>query len=233
MSDIRVIIVGKIDRADWQHNFALVDQALDDLAGKLPINQKASAGGLASLNDDLEVIQTALNSERLNGKTEAEISQLFVLIGSKGAANGVAELDGAGKLKASQVPEGLVSGLTYKGSWDASANNPTIPAASGGNDGWFYIVSVAGSTIIDGEGVWEVGDWIISNGASWQRVPATATVLSVAGKTGVVLLQIADIVDLESELDTKMTIGAEAATIEPTDFNDVNTPGEYFIADLS
>jgi hypothetical protein len=30
--------------------------------------------------------------------------------------------------------------MNYKGTWNAAANTPAIPAASNGNKGWFYIV---------------------------------------------------------------------------------------------
>jgi hypothetical protein len=232
MSDIRVIIVGKIDKADWQHNFALVDAALDELGFKLPASQKAAANGLASLNGDLKVIQTALNSERLNGKTEAELSQLFILLSTKGSAGGVAELDGSGKLKADQLPASVVSGLVYKGGWNANTNSPTIPAAAGGNENWFYIVTTAGTTSIDGINSWAVGDWIISNGVSWEKVATTADVLTVAGKTGNVLLEIEDIDGLEDELDGKLDKGANADEISPASFDDLLVSGNYYIADV-
>lgn len=68
--------------------------------------------------------------------------------------------------------ESVGPGTTYRGTWNASTNTPTIPAASSGNAGWFYYVSVAGSTAIDGNSTWTVGDRLISNGAVWTRVPA-------------------------------------------------------------
>jgi len=61
-------------------------------------------------------------------------------------------------------------GLTYKGSWNADTNTPTIPAADSSNAGWYYVVAVAGNTDIDGISDWEVGDWIISSGVSWQKI---------------------------------------------------------------
>lgn len=234
MSDIRVIIVGKIDKEDWEHNFALVDAALDALGEKLPTSQKAAANGLASLNADSKVIQVALNSERLNGKTEAELTTLFILQSVKGAANGVAELDATGKLKAAQVPDSITAGLTYKGIWNANTNSPTIPTAGGGNENWFYIVGVAGTTTIDGINTWGVGDWIISNGTAWERIPATvAPVLTVAGKTGDVLLELADIVDLVSTLAIKKNIGAELVDSANSDFDEFVGAGDFRVADIA
>lgn len=234
MSDIRIVIVGKIDKADWEHNFALVDEAIDLLGSKLDLSQKAAASGIASLNSDSKVIQVALNAERINGKTEEEFGQLFVLFSTKGVANGIAELDGTGKLKASQIPDSVTAGLTYKGSWDADTDTPTIPAAAGGNEGWFYVVNVAGTTDIDGINTWAVGDWIVSNGVAWEKIPVmVAPVLSVAGKTGDVVLLMADIGDLAAALALKQTIGAENHTIALSDWNDINTAGDFHVAEVA
>lgn len=230
---LRIVIVGEITKDDWVHNFTIVEAIEAALSGKIASTQKAAANGVASLNSDSKVVQTALNSERLNGKTEAELSSLFVLFSSKGAADGVAELDGSGKLKADQLPASVVSGLVYKGGWNANTNSPTIPAAAGGNANWFYIVTTAGTTNIDGINSWAVGDWIISNGSTWQKVTNTAPVLSVAGKTGNVSIRIEDVDLLEDELDGKISIGANATEIAPSSFDDLVTTGNYYIPNMS
>ena len=64
---------------------------------------------------------------------------------------------------------GLSTGLTYLGTWDASTNTPTI-VSSTGNNGEYYIVNVDGSTNIDGITDWKIGDWIIFNGGTWQKI---------------------------------------------------------------
>jgi hypothetical protein len=63
--------------------------------------------------------------------------------------------------------------LTYQGAWNASTNTPTIPAADPANKGHVYVVSVAGSSDIDGETDWKVKDWIVSNGTAWSKVDNT------------------------------------------------------------
>ena len=115
-----------------------------------------------------------------------------ILASEKGAASGVATLGVDGKLTAGQVPAGITAGLSYKGTWNATTNVPAIPAAAAGNTGYFYVVSVAGTTTIDGISAWNVGDWIVSDGAAWSRIP-TLAVTSVAGRTGVVVLTSADV----------------------------------------
>jgi hypothetical protein len=111
----------------------------------------------------------------------------------KGAANGVATLDGTGKLTASQMPTYTVGGLAYQGVWDANTNSPVIPAATTINKGWYYKVSVAGATTVDTINDWKIGDWIVSNGATWDKVDNTDSVSSVAGRTGAVVLTKSDV----------------------------------------
>lgn len=86
-------------------------------------------------------------------------------------------------------------GTEYKGTWDANANSPTLgDLGGGGSVGDYYIVSVAGTTSIDGNSSWAVGDWIVHNGSTWQIiVGGAAPVSSVNTQTGDVLLESDDI----------------------------------------
>ena len=59
--------------------------------------------------------------------------------------------------------------LVYQGTWDASANNPTL-TSSVGTKGNYYVVSVAGTTTLNGISSWSVGDWAVFNGSVWQKV---------------------------------------------------------------
>lgn len=62
-----------------------------------------------------------------------------------------------------------IGAVNYKGTWNASTNNPAL-ASGVGVKGDYYVVSTAGTTTIDGISTWYVGDWIVFNGAAWQRV---------------------------------------------------------------
>jgi hypothetical protein len=83
-------------------------------------------------------------------------------------------------------PPLIVSGpVNYKGTWNASTNNPTLnnpPAVSTKGD--YYVVSTAGTQFSITFGV---GDWIISNGTAWEKVDLTDAVSSVFGRTGAVV----------------------------------------------
>jgi hypothetical protein len=70
------------------------------------------------------------------------------------------------------------------GSWDASTNTPTISSGTAPTDGiQCRTVSVAGTTSVDGQAVWKVGDTITWNGTAWYR---TATFPRSSGATGLV-----------------------------------------------
>jgi hypothetical protein len=84
------------------------------------------------------------------------------------------------------------AGLIYKGTWNASTNTPSLASGTGTN-GWYYVVSVAGSTNLNGVTDWQVGDWAIFNGTVWQKIDQTNLVTSVAGRTGDVTLSTSDI----------------------------------------
>jgi hypothetical protein len=112
---------------------------------------------------------------------------------SIGSANGLATLDGTGKLTTAQIPASLVGAVVYQGTWNASTNTPAL-ASGTGTKGYYYKVSVAGTTAIDGISQWNVGDTIIYDGTTWDKIDGIANeVLSVAGRTGVVTLAVADV----------------------------------------
>lgn len=82
--------------------------------------------------------------------------------------------------------------LNYAGTWDASANTPTLVSGVGTKN-QYYVVSVAGSTNLDGITDWQVGDWAIFNGTFWEKIDQTNTVTSVNGQVGAVVLGVANI----------------------------------------
>ena len=87
---------------------------------------------------------------------------------------------------------GLIGGSIYKGTWDASTNTPTL-TSSVGTAGNYYIVSVAGTTNLNGITDWQVGDWVIYQGSEWEKVDNTDAVVSVNGFTGAVSLTTSNI----------------------------------------
>jgi len=110
---------------------------------------------------------------------------------------------------------GAGGGLTPLGAWNASTNSPSLSDGSGAQ-GEYYIVSVAGSTSLDGITDWEIGDWLVSNGTIWEKLDQTDLVQSVAGKTGAVTLVEADV----SDLGTYLTKVAADALYDPVGASD-------------
>jgi len=95
----------------------------------------------------------------------------------------------------------LVGGATYQGTWNASTNTPTL-ASGTGTKGYYYVVSVAGSTNLDGITDWKIGDWAIFNGTTWDKVDNTDAVSSVNGFTGAVNLALDNISDVSAASPT-------------------------------
>jgi hypothetical protein len=118
-----------------------------------------------------------------------------------GVPNGVATLDAGGKVPVSELPAAVLGALSYQGTWNASTNTPTLTSSTG-TKGYYYVVSVAGSTNLDGITDWLVGDWAVYNGTVWQKVDNTETVTSVNGQTGAVTLTTTNIAEGTNEYFT-------------------------------
>ena len=67
----------------------------------------------------------------------------------------------------------IPAGLVFQGTWNAATNTPTLTSGSG-TTGNFYIVSVAGSTNLDGITDWKVGDWAVfieqGQNDQWEKI---------------------------------------------------------------
>ena len=79
----------------------------------------------------------------------------------------------------------IVGALNYKGTWDAATNDPTL-TSSVGTKGDYYVVSVSGSTNLNGITDWVVSDWCVFNGSVWQKVDNSEVIYvsNVATGTG-------------------------------------------------
>ncbi len=84
----------------------------------------------------------------------------------------------------------VAGGLDYQGTWNASTNTPTL-ASGVGTNGYYYVVSVDGTTTLDGISDWKAGDWLLFNGTVWQKIDqswaiagANDNITSMTGVTG-------------------------------------------------
>ena len=124
------------------------------------------------------------------GRTSLGLGTSAVL--DAGVAGGVATLDGGGTVPTSQLPSAVIGAVSYQGTWNASTNTPTLTSSTG-TQGYYYVVSVAGTTTLDGISDWGVGDWAIFNGSTWDKIDNTDAVTSVNGYTGTVVLDYSDV----------------------------------------
>lgn len=215
-------------------------QAASDLTNKQYVD--AAAAAVQSEVDALEGVVTTLDgavikkngsvaftgnqsmgSNRLTSVADPVLAQdaatknyadtTFIPLSQKGAANGVATLDGNGKLPSSQL---TVDAFEYKGNWNALTNTPTLQAGVG-NTGDIYRVSVAGvQDLGNGPETFDVGDRVCYNGATWDKWDTTDGVTSVNGQQGAVSLDSDDIPEGVTNLyftDARAIAAAQASDL--------------------
>lgn len=114
----------------------------------------------------------------------------FIPVTEKGAPNGVATLDGGGKIPASQLPNSV---MELQGEWNASTNTPTLIDGTG-NPGDVWEVTTAGTQDLgSGPITFAVGDWAVYGADNiWYKSANSNEVTSVFGRTGTVTAQSGD-----------------------------------------
>ncbi|MEI9966544.1 MAG: hypothetical protein WDN67_02760 [Candidatus Moraniibacteriota bacterium] len=107
----------------------------------------------------------------------------------------------------------VLGSLNYQGTWNANTDTPSLSGAcSSGSKGHYYVVEVTGSTDLDGNDTWNIGDWAVCNGSGWQRVQTASGVSSVFGRGGAVTAQSGD---YSANLITNATSGSiSSATVQ-------------------
>ena len=148
-------------------------------------NKQASGSYITALTGDVSAtgpgsVTALISDTTVTGKV---LTGVNITGGTIAATDTI--LEGFGKIQ-NQI-NGLVGGTTYQGMWNANTNSPTLSSGTG-TSGYYYIVSVAGTTNLDGITDWNVGDWAIFHDSTWQKVDNTDSVTSVNGQTGAVSL---------------------------------------------
>lgn len=133
---------------------------------------------------------------------QGDYSSFYILLTSKGQANGVATLDSGTKIPIAQIPDAVLGQVEYKGTWKASTNSPTLPTTPA-KKGDYYVVSTAGTRFGSS---FAVGDWCISNGTAWEKVDNTDAVMTVFGRLG-------NVVALESDYQAFYSLLGHVHTI--------------------
>jgi len=181
----------------------LGDEVIQSVAGKTGVVVLSKSDvGLGSVDNTSDANKPVSTSTQTSLDAKVDDSE-------KGSANGVATLDGSGKVPTSQLN---LTSLDYQGVWNASTNTPALSDSGGGGvQGDFYKVSIAGSTSVDGETDWNIGDWIVNNGTIWEKADHSDSVSSVASKTGAIVLVAADITDFDTEVGNHSDVAANTA----------------------
>lgn len=179
----------------------------------------ASGGALSALGQTIVSAATAATVLAAIGAQPA-LGFMPEAVANKGVANGYAGLDATGKVPTTQLPASVLGDVQYQAAWNAATNTPAIPAAAPANKGWYYVVGIAGSTSIGGVTDWQVGDWLVSDGAAWDKIDNTDAVKSVAGLVGAITatalkaalgIGSADIVDATATGRAVMAVASAAA----------------------
>ncbi|WP_408098960.1 hypothetical protein ACJVC5_08580 [Peredibacter sp. HCB2-198] len=116
------------------------------------------------------------------------------------------------------VPGSISTSQVFAGGYDAASDTPDI-SSLGGATGTYYIVTVAGSQNL-GSGIisLDVGDWVIFNGTTWERLAVgTNTVSRFNNRTGLVVPMTGDYTwDMLTKTAGKLT-GSTVSEIEDVD----------------
>ena len=177
--------------------------AIEKLNGNLAnvvgggVSSVSATGPLASTGGTNPTISIAQSSATVPGylssadwntfnTKQAALGFTPVNVTAVGAVSGIATLDATGKLTSGQIPAALVGAIQYQGVWNATTNTPAL-VSSVGTKGAYYKVSIAGTTSIDGNANWTVGDLVIFDGVVWEQVQGgTSDVVSVVGQIGAI-----------------------------------------------
>ncbi len=157
------------------------------------VNDLITLTGVAENETDLGTFtgSTIPDDSTIKGALQALETEVETKIDAseKGQADGVATLDGGGKVPVSQLPSAV---MTYEGVWNATTNSPTLEDGTG-DAGMVYRVGTAGTQDLgSGNITFSVGDYVIYNGTVWEKSDTTDAVASVFGRTGIVTAQSGD-----------------------------------------
>jgi len=184
----------------------------------------STAGGVSNV-----ATGTGLTGGPITTTGTISLANTAVTAGTYGTSIGIPQItvDAQGRITAASTI--ATTSNSYQGTWNASTNSPTL-TSSVGTLGFYYVVSTAGSTNLNGITTWAIGDWAVYNGSAWQKVAASGSsafsTLTVTGLTGYMYANGASAVTASATIpnaglanssvtigSTNVALGATAATI--------------------
>jgi len=153
-----------------------------------------TTSGAVQLNNTTTSTSTALALTAAQGKNlQDQITALSI----------TSNITLAGTFNAST---GLVDTVTSQGTAAGFTASAAVPTAAAGNNGYYVIVDVAGSTGPAGTPPYNVGDWFLSNGSTWQ-------LLTVGYSPGQATTTSSGIVQLATNTQVQTGTDAHAAVV--------------------
>jgi hypothetical protein len=150
-------------------------------------------------NNELQLIdhETRIGDNEINITTNTtnigtNATDIQAIEDSVGAVNGIAPLDANAEVPLANLPQSVQDGLSLQGNWNADTNTPDLVTATP-DAGNYWIVSVAGTTDLDGINDWGVNDWAVYTINGWAKMDFSNAVTSVNSQSGVVVLDKTDI----------------------------------------
>ena len=152
------------------------------------------SGTIKAVNPNALTIGTGLSGTAYDGSSAVTvaIANTGVSAGTYGSASTIPVVTVNAQGQITSISTQATNAPSYQGTWNAATNTPTL-TSSVGTQGYYYVVSVAGNTTLNGVSGWSVGDWAIFSGGAWEKVPGstsetfvnlTTTNLAVTGLTG-------------------------------------------------
>jgi len=180
----------------------------------------STAGGVSNV-----ATGTGLTGGPITSTGTIALANTAVTAGSYGTSIGIPQItiDAQGRITAASTV--ATTSNSYQGTWNASTNSPTL-TSSVGTLGFYYVVSTAGSTNLNGITTWAIGDWAVYNGSAWQKVAASGSsafsTLTVTGLTGYMYANGASAVTASTTIpnagltNSSVTIGSTAVSLGAT-----------------